>query len=454
MTTNQIREPGKFGKRTEPHTILISRNGRTRKFTINPFVFSAFSALLIMFMVGYFVSTAYLVFRDDLIGASYARNARMQHEYEDRIAALRTKLDRITSRQLLDQQAIENRVAELMERQNQIGSRSKSMNSLVTKARKKGLGTSLSNIPIPSEKPSKDDRASLDNTTTGSIDINGPVETTLAFIGGFSLRGAVGSGKKLAIQPAPGKQKQTIIASINPNSPELNTEFTKGLFGSVANAIGDIDASQRVEIDNLRIAAARRADKIAKVLTSLGHRVEESSTDNIGGPFIPLDHSVDFKVHLQALESALFKLENVSKKAKSLPVSEPLPGAKITSQYGSRSDPFTKKWAMHSGMDFRAARGTPIRASGGGIIVKAGRNGGYGKIVEIKHRNGYTSRYAHLSRIKVKVGQRVKLGQTVGLVGSTGRSTGPHLHYEIRSSGKTIDPAKFIKAGKRLKGHI
>ena len=105
---------------------------------------------------------------------------------------------------------------------------------------------------------------------------------------------------------------------------------------------------------------------------------------------------------------------------------------------------------MHSGIDFRAPTGTSVRATGGGIVKEAGRKGGYGNVVEIVHRNGYTTRYAHLSRISVKPGQRVERGQKIGRVGSTGRSTGPHLHYEIRKAGKAINPARFLEAGKAI----
>jgi murein DD-endopeptidase MepM/ murein hydrolase activator NlpD len=134
-----------------------------------------------------------------------------------------------------------------------------------------------------------------------------------------------------------------------------------------------------------------------------------------------------------------------------LPVGSPVPGQKTSSNFGRRSDPFLHRAAMHSGLDFRARRGHPVHATGAGKVIKAGYNGGYGRMVEISHGNGLTTRYAHMSRILVKVGQKISVGKIVGKVGSTGRSTGPHLHYEVRHQGRAQNPARYVRAGAKLK---
>ena len=105
---------------------------------------------------------------------------------------------------------------------------------------------------------------------------------------------------------------------------------------------------------------------------------------------------------------------------------------------------------MHSGLDFRGDTGDPVRVTANGTVVTAGWNGGYGKMVEVDHGNGISTRYGHMSEITVKVGQAVRIGQSVGKIGSTGRSTGPHLHYETRIDGDAVDPQKFLRAGIRL----
>ncbi len=118
--------------------------------------------------------------------------------------------------------------------------------------------------------------------------------------------------------------------------------------------------------------------------------------------------------------------------------------------FGVRSDPFLGRPAMHTGLDFRASTGDPVRATANGKVVNAGWSGGYRRMVEIDHGNGLSTRYGHLSEIGVKVGETVKIGQVIGAVGSTGRSTGPHLHYETRIDGDAVDPQKFLRAGVRL----
>ena len=123
----------------------------------------------------------------------------------------------------------------------------------------------------------------------------------------------------------------------------------------------------------------------------------------------------------------------------------------MTSGFGIRLDPFTRTLAQHTGIDFRAQHGSPVRAAGAGRVTAAGPNGGYGRMVEIDHGNGVTTRYAHLSAITVSEGDTVAAGTTIGRAGSTGRSTGTHLHYETRIDGVPVDGQRFLKLGRRLK---
>ena len=116
----------------------------------------------------------------------------------------------------------------------------------------------------------------------------------------------------------------------------------------------------------------------------------------------------------------------------------------LTSKYGYRPHPITGRWRMHEGIDLRAAVGTRVYASKGGRVIFAGRKGGYGKLVGIEHEGNFTTWYGHLSRIRVKTGQKVNQGKVIGLSGNTGISTGPHLHFEIRYKGRSEKPTKYI----------
>ncbi len=128
--------------------------------------------------------------------------------------------------------------------------------------------------------------------------------------------------------------------------------------------------------------------------------------------------------------------------AASLPMGMPLARALITSRFGNRVNPVTGSAQRHSGLDLAAPTGAPVAATGGGTIRFAGPAGNYGLLVVVDHGSGLESRYAHLSRIAVRSGQAVAAGDLLGLVGSTGRSTGPHLHYELRANGHALDPLR------------
>jgi murein DD-endopeptidase MepM/ murein hydrolase activator NlpD len=178
----------------------------------------------------------------------------------------------------------------------------------------------------------------------------------------------------------------------------------------------------------------------------------------VGGPFVPfkVDASAGpFEATLSALQpriSAVYRLRGL---VEQLPLRKPMQGeVDMTSNYGYRVDPFTRSPAMHTGIDFRAETGTPIRATAPGKVVSAEYTGGYGNMVEIEHAGGITTRYAHMSAISVSAGQMVTSGTVVGKVGTTGRSTGPHLHYETRIEGEPIDPTRFVRAGSKLANQL
>lgn len=135
----------------------------------------------------------------------------------------------------------------------------------------------------------------------------------------------------------------------------------------------------------------------------------------------------------------------------SFPIGSPVPEARITSQFGTRRSPFSGRWAKHHGMDFAAYWRTPVVATADGVVVHAGYKGAYGRQVKVDHGNGIETVYGHLSQIKVRVGDKVCRGESLGLLGSTGRSTGPHLHYEVRLDGKPVNPTKFVQLAGLLK---
>ena len=156
----------------------------------------------------------------------------------------------------------------------------------------------------------------------------------------------------------------------------------------------------------------------------------------------------NFGSRISSIKARVAEAEALDNAMKSVPLGYPVDVEHYrTSPYGARRDPFTKRMAHHGGIDFASHRMAPILATADGIVISAGRNGAYGKMVEIDHGHGFTTRYGHLHKTNVKRGQKIKKGDTVGGMGSTGRSTATHLHYEVRFEGRAYDPDNFLKAG-------
>ncbi len=146
------------------------------------------------------------------------------------------------------------------------------------------------------------------------------------------------------------------------------------------------------------------------------------------------------------LAASLGRMDAMERALAAIPTAMPAASMMMSSGFGYRSDPFSGAGAMHAGLDFKGPVGTPILAAAEGKVVLAGFNGGYGNTIEIKHANGLLTRYAHLSGLNVRAGQMVERGVQIGRMGSTGRSTGSHLHFEVRLNGQAINPRKFLEA--------
>lgn len=171
-----------------------------------------------------------------------------------------------------------------------------------------------------------------------------------------------------------------------------------------------------------------------------------------GGPFFPAVERADAGfIDIGQTIEALDRFHDALRAMDDVPIHHPLETSRISSGFGTRQDPFTGRSAFHSGMDFPAPTGTPVRSAGRGIVTFVGWKGDYGRVVEIMHPSGLISRYPHLSQATVEEGDEVEAHMQIALVGSTGRSTGPHLHFEVRDQNGAIDPRPFLSAGERLR---
>ena len=239
-----------------------------------------------------------------------------------------------------------------------------------------------------------------------------------------------------------------------PAKPTAEDKTVKTISAVVPEAAG----LARVEVRQIQFAekmtkvALARTSKAEAAIRQFGLNPDvlaRQARNAQGGVFEPFFGSAKKDVRdprFLKLAASLSRMDAMERALAAIPTSRPAAVMMTSSGFGFRSDPFTGGGAMHAGLDFKGPVGTPILAAAQGRVTFAGFNGGYGKTVEITHANGLLTRYAHLSGVHVARGQMVKRGLQIGRMGSTGRSTGSHLHFEVRLNGRAINPRKFLEA--------
>jgi len=412
--------------------------------TIRPWMVAVASSFVGLFSIGYLLATTYLVLRDDLIGGTIARQARMQHEYEDRIMALRAQVDRVTSRQLLDQQIVEEKVEKLLQQQFELSSRSGRFETLTESAAAPLNGEAA---PSPAIQPLAYERHAESRGVKAIEDVMGVAEGNP----GATLEPTA----PVYRDPAASEEGKSVSARAD------------RIFSQVTLSLKGVEREQLHYVRQMTSGALRTSEAIRTIIERTGFVLPEPRTAHaaadakesgeqtaIGGPFVEPQNEDAFEQSLAALDSALVELERTRAAARTLPLASPAPATNITSNFGNRVDPFLGRLALHAGIDFRAETGTRIRSTAAGTVTAAGPAGGYGNMVEIDHGHGVSTRYAHLAVVRVSVGEHVEADQVIGKSGSTGRSTGPHLHYEVRLNGEAVDPMRFLRAGVKLARYI
>ncbi len=207
-------------------------------------------------------------------------------------------------------------------------------------------------------------------------------------------------------------------------------------------------AAMQADVAVIKEAAQRRYQLTASEVRRLGldpRRLQTRSA--VGGPFEPVETVRAADPNFKALFNSWTKLDQLEQGTVAIPSTEPVRGTNFTSGFGVRSDPFRGRAAMHAGIDLAGPVGTPIYATADAVVGRSEWNsGGYGNLVELEHGHGIQTRYGHLSKSLVVAGQKVKRGDMIGMMGSTGRSTGSHLHYEVRIDGKAVNPVPFLQS--------
>lgn len=443
-------------------------------------------------------------------------STKLSRAYEDRIAALRGEIDRIKSRQLLDQHVVEEKLDLLFDQQAQLRAVHQSVESVLSVAQETGLRISLPrqraaveltpglstagdahalNLNTLTQKTMTQNRlnanqgaapsppAAVDAVTTGSkadrpstaaVGVEQPSSVhSFAPTGAVPHRGqedpfaaltpdkhsfvrtpqrSVGDGPgdaRFGDARFGGTSSRDQFASL---SGELATLYTAKL-----RVLDTVVAAAEVEATTLRSVMDRLDVKIAADLDNQGDIAFGGNGDlAVGGPLVhvPLQAAATVSARLVKADRAFKELTELKAIAGALPIARPVTNAPISSRFGRRIDPFLGRPALHTGIDFKAPRGTEVTAAGAGQVVFVGRRGGYGKLVEIAHGHGLVTRYAHLHRFHVRKGAWVRQGDKIGEIGSTGRSTGPHLHFETRRHDEPTNPALFLRAGADLQDYL
>ncbi len=371
--------------------------------------------------------------------------AAQKAAYEDKVRALTRRLVGVASHQMLEQDGLADRMADIVTRQVELETRAATLAGYAER------------IADPSRAASATEaapgRAQADD---------GPRETTRDASARTDARGAPPPSNLLRIggpppgQPAPGPGPRSSLDGAGPGRSERIRELlalpTRDQFDALDASQARIAATQNGVLAVLAQGARNGGGRIRTVLAEIGIAPVLPPLPPVPRPAATRDA---FAEGTRLLDAGLAETQRWRVAAEAAPLRRPIEAAErnLTSNFGTRKDPFTGAATMHAGMDFRAPVGTSVVATAAGRVITASVIGGYGNLVELDHGNGVVTRYGHLSAFQVSVGQTVQPDTVIGLVGSTGRSTGPHLHYETRLAGVAVDPMRFLKAGAQLYEH-
>lgn len=331
-----------------------------------------------------------LLMAPDLARLLNAQSDQVIGAYEDRIAQMRVEIDRLHSRNYAQAGDINLQLQELSAQQDVLLEQHQLVRALVDKADQLGIAA-------------------------------------------------------VTVSPAPGTaQLAGMTGSGNPD------------IAATAETLSQMMSETQIAMTGIAEAATERTAGIVSEMRQLGIAMALPDTGEIGmgGPLLPAAEGMESSPMVEdanAVMAALLRYKAARDSVEAAPIHMPIAGNfRNSSGYGNRKDPFTGGRAFHAGLDFAAPTGTTVFSAARGVVSFVGTKSGYGKVVEVTHATGHITRYAHLSGYLAREGQTVNAGTPIAKVGSTGRSTGPHLHFEIRKGDAAIDPKKFLEAGKRV----
>lgn len=381
--------------------LIVDRAGRSTVVRLPRHGAAALGVVLALGMAWSAASAGYIFFHDAVVAELRQSAKASAKAYEAQIAALENEVERSRTRRLVEQTGATQRLAELMRRQETLERRQHTL-------------------------------AQLTDATSSGLAPDAPSDRVLSF----------------TAKPTPLDRPTTAFDGLGEQQTRTDAPVEK-----LSSALDKLEAGQATALEAIGSRVGDHRAKIRKIYDSLGVDARLAADGRgRGGPFEPLPvRARTFEARAEQIASDRASLVTLRRGLDAIPLRSPAPpGSSISSGFGSRLDPFLRQPAFHAGIDFESQTGQPIRATAPGRVTNAGPSGGYGNMVEIDHGGGLTTRFGHMSSIAVQVGQQVDAGTIVGRVGSTGRSTGPHLHYETRIDGEAVDPIRFLRAGQSL----
>ncbi|HET7335737.1 MAG TPA: peptidoglycan DD-metalloendopeptidase family protein [Rhizomicrobium sp.] len=469
--------------------IYIRSDGRVQFFTFGPSLQATLAGLSLIFLGWVAFASVNVIFKDRIIASKDHRYQQMQSTYENRVADLQLSYDELNGALVSAEDRFKSKADELETKQKTVArllNRKQAVDA--TFASLRGGLHDPANETNPANGNNTDPKAApnADNIASDSLGADAPSAGDSGDMDDDESAG----GSELSVMPETAAPQPRTAKPTKASLLDNAVQSFASLFNDKKTArphtskLGHVPAlkslaHQTARIEKLShgettllVSADReivaRIDQIQDVMKNVGINPDEfeeriiarnGSDSGIGGPLIPLDDVriegiadhhftkvyADASAHVKELDTLFIGFRHI-------PLTTPVHGSAFhrTSGFGARVDPFTHHVAFHPGIDFGGPWGAPIRATAPGVVDYAGRRGGYGNMVEIDHGYGIKTRYGHMSSILVKVGAKVSRGTPVGKLGSTGRSTGPHVHYEVWLANVVRNPKRFIKAGRNV----
>ena len=449
--------------------IYIRSDGRVQFFTFSSQMQAIFAGIAILFLGWVAFTSVNVIFKDRILAAKERHFDEMQTFYEGRIADLQLSYDELNSQLVVAQDRFRT-VADSLEAKQQV------LTALIEG--KKELRASLASpVPLGKKQASNAQDTKVPALQNGS-GVGGVFdavpEAASALAPPFASPTVTVTPRQLPKQEArpetpirlsPAKppffrgavqrlgslfHRKLSVSETNPTVKEADQQSARLVRLEVGAPALLAEATQDLNKESAKLTRALKTANVdSKKLLS-----RTSKTHAQGGPLIPIEASEvtddAFGAGIGEATGALQKLQDLVTALKAVPLITPTDTGSVSSGFGARLDPFNEQLAFHSGIDYSAPKGADVRATAPGIVVFTGPRGAYGNTVEVDHGFGFRTRYGHLSKIIAQVGSPIETGTVIGRIGSTGRSTGPHVHYEIWFDETVKDPSGFVRAGRNV----